>query len=79
MVIFSGILFCDKYIGSGRRSDVMKKFLKGTAVVAGLTVINIVVNVICNINGIDLDSTANTVGIALCAVFIYEKWTKNEK
>ena len=65
----------------------MKHFLKGAVVVVGVTVvmmiINIIINIVCNKNGIELNSTVmsmiSTFIGALAGVLIYEKWTKDEK
>ncbi|MCI8293144.1 MAG: hypothetical protein HFH53_06365 [Hespellia sp.] len=57
----------------------MKNFLKGAAVVAVVTIVLIIVNVICNINGIDLDSVSTGTTSAICAMFIYNGLTKDDK
>lgn len=57
----------------------MKSFLKGTAVWAIVMIVFIAINVICNINGINLDSVSNGAVMAVCVMLIYEGWAKNEK
>ena len=57
----------------------MKSFLKGTAVWAIVMIVLIAINVICNINGINLNSVSNGAVIAVCAVLIYRASTSNEK
>lgn len=56
----------------------MKHFLKGIIVVAGVMIVDIIINVICNINGIDLDSAANTLVCVVCSMFIYNRWIGKE-
>ncbi len=53
--------------------------LKGIAVLAGVMAVDMIINIICNINGIDLNSMANTFVSVLCATAIYGRWTRNEK
>lgn len=57
----------------------MKNFFKGAAVTAVILIIFIAINVICNMNGIDLDSISQGPVIAVCAMLIYKGLTKNEK
>lgn len=57
----------------------MKNLLKGAAITAAILIVLIVINVICNINGIDLDSISNGPVIAACTMLIYKGLTKNEK
>ena len=65
-----------------RKQEIMKHFLKGTAVVVVVTIvmmiINIIINIICNKNGIDLNSTAmsmlSTFIGGYSAIWIYQKW-----
>ncbi len=57
----------------------MKSFLKGTAVWAIVMIVLIAINVICNINGINLDSVSNGAVMAVCVMLIYEGWAKKEK
>lgn len=65
----------------------MNHFFKGAVVVVGVTivmmVINIIINIICNKNGIDLNSTVMSmistfIGV-LAGTWIYDKWIKGEK
>ena len=57
----------------------MMQFLKGAAATAIVLIVFIGINVICNINGIDLDSISNGPVIAVCAMLIYSGLNKNEK
>lgn len=57
----------------------MKHFFKGAVVTAVVLIVFIGINVICNRNGIDLDSVSNAPVIAVCAMLIYQGLTKNEK
>lgn len=70
-----------------RKQEVMKHFVKGAVVVVGVTfvmmIMNIIVNIVCNRNGIDLNSTAmsmvSTFIGALSGMMIYDRWIKDEK
>lgn len=57
----------------------MKHFLKGAAVTVIVLVVLIVINVICNMNGIELDSVSTGTVSAVGAMLIYYGLTKNEK
>lgn len=57
----------------------MKHFLMGAAVVAGVWIILIVINVICNINGHELDSVVTGCMAPIIALSIYDGLLKNEK
>lgn len=65
----------------------MKRFFKGAVVVAGvmivLLVINIFINIICNKNGVELNSTVVNMTLTFIAVLsgisIYDRWIKDEK
>lgn len=69
-----------------RKQEVMKHFLKAAVAVAGVTIvmmiINIIINIVCSKNGIDLNSTAmsmvSTFIGALSGMVIYNKWIKDE-
>ena len=56
-----------------------KHLLKGIAVMVGVIIVNMIINIVCNINGIDLNSTAQSAMSAICAVLIYNGLIKNEK
>lgn len=58
---------------------VMKHFLKGTAVTVVVMIVLIVINVICNMNGHELDSVSTGVVASVCAMLIYGGLTRNEK
>ncbi len=57
----------------------MKHVLKGAAVMAGVMIVNLILNIICNMNGVDLNSTVMGTTSAVCAMFIYNGLIKNEK
>lgn len=57
----------------------MNHLLKGVAVMAGVIVVNMLINIVCNMNGIGLNSTAQSTMSAICAMFIYNGLIKNEK
>ena len=56
----------------------MKNFLKGAAVAVVLIVL-IVINIICNMNGHELDSVSTGTVASVCAMLLYGGLTKNEK
>ena len=62
-----------------RKQEVMKNFLKGAAVVVVVLIILIVINVICNMNGHELDSVLTGTVASVCAMLLYGGLTKNEK
>ena len=57
----------------------MKHFIKGAAVTAAILIVLIVINVICNMSGHELDSTVTGVMAAICGMYIYDRLIKNEK
>lgn len=57
----------------------MNHFLKGAVVMVGVIIVNMIINIVCNVNGIDLNSTIQGTMSAVCAMFIYNGWIKNEK
>lgn len=57
----------------------MKNLLTGAAIVAAIMIILIAVNVVCNRNGIELDTTGVGVASAIGAMLIYQGMTKKEK
>lgn len=56
----------------------MKNLLKGAAAVVIIMIGNIVVNVLCNMWGIELNSTVQALVSAFCAILIYQGLTRNE-
>lgn len=48
------------------------KVLRGVVVTVVVLAVLIVVNIICNINHINLDSTLTGVSASVCAMLIYE-------
>lgn len=57
----------------------MKHFLKGAAVMAIVMIVNMIIHIVCNMNGIDLDSTVTGTVSAVSAMIIYDGWIRNEK
>lgn len=57
----------------------MKQILKGVAVTAIVLIIVIVINIICNVKGINMDSISNGAVVAACTVLIYRGVTRKEK
>ena len=57
----------------------MKHFLKGVAVTVVVMIVLIVINVICNMNGHELDSVSTGVVASVTAMLIYSGLIKNEK
>lgn len=57
----------------------MKHFLKGTTVTAGIIIINMLINVVCNMNGVDLNSTTTGTMSAVCGIFIYDRLIQHER
>ena len=56
----------------------MKKLLKGAAVTVVVMAILIVINVICNMNGHELNSVSTGVVASVGAMLIYDGLTKNK-
>lgn len=85
MDVFSGIVFCGKQNTlrkssyQERKDEVMKHVLKGAAILAGVMVVHIIINVICNMNGVELNSTVMSMLSTVCAILIYNEWIKKEK
>lgn len=57
----------------------MKKLLKGAAVAVVIMIVLIVINMICNMNGHELDSVSTGVVASVGAMLIYGGLDKNEK
>ncbi len=57
----------------------MKQILKGAAISAIVLIVFIAINVICNINGINLDSISSGPVIAVCAMLIFRESTRNRE
>lgn len=62
-----------------RKQKAMKSFMKGAAVVVAIWIVLVVINVICNMNGHELDSVPLGTMAAVCAILLYRGLTKNEK
>lgn len=61
-----------------REQEVMKNFLKGAAVTAVVLIVLIVINVICNMNGHELDSVSTGTVASVCAMLLYRGSTRND-
>lgn len=57
----------------------MKRFMKAVAIVAAIWFVLVVINVICNINGHELDSVPSGTMAAVCAMLLDRGLTKKEK
>ena len=57
----------------------MKHFLKGAAVTVVAMIVLIVINMICNVNGHELDPVSTGVVSSVGALLSYEGSIKNEK
>ncbi len=57
----------------------MKNLLKGAAVMAAVMIANLIVSIVCNMNGIELNSTVTGTVSAVSAMLIYRGLTKNGK
>ncbi len=57
----------------------MKRFLKGAAVTAAVLIVLIVINVICNMNGHELDAVSTGTAASVGAMLIHSGLTRNEK
>ena len=56
-----------------------KNLLKAVVVVVGVMIVDIVINVICNISGVDLNSISNTFVAVMFAMLLYNVWIKDNK
>lgn len=69
-----------EYIVTLDETGSMKKnLLKAVVVVVGVMIVDIVINVICNINGVDLNSISNTFVAVMFAMLLYNVWIKDNK
>ena len=57
----------------------MKNLLKGAAVMVVILIVLIVINVICNVNGHELDSVSAGAVASVGAMLMYGGLTKNNK
>ena len=62
-----------------RKQKAMKRFMKAVAIVAAIWIVLVVINVICNINGDDLNSISNTFVAVMFAMLLYNVWIKDNK
>lgn len=68
-----------KHICFERRLEAMNHFFKGVIVIAAVMIVNMVLHIICNRNGVDLNSTVTGTVSAVSAMLIYHGWIRNEK
>ena len=57
----------------------MKRFMKAVAIVAAIWIVLVVINVICNINGHELESVPSGIMAAVCAMLLDRGLTRKEK
>lgn len=57
----------------------MKNLLKGAAITAIVLIVNLILNMICNKQGINLDSTVTGTVSAVSAMLIYHGLMRKEK
>ena len=62
-----------------RKQKVMKRFMRGASIVVAIWIVLIVINVICNINGHELDPVLTGTAAAVGAVLVEGGLAKNEK
>ena len=62
-----------------RKQEDMKRFIKGAVVVVAIWIVLVVINVICNMNGHELDSVPSGTMAAVCAMLLYRGLARNEK
>ena len=78
-LLFSLVYYVLKiHICFGRRSKFMKNLLKAVAAMAVVLIINMIINIICNRNGFEINSIAQTYSSSLIAIALYHILTKNE-
>ena len=57
----------------------MKNLLKGAAITVIVLVVSMVIQIFCNVKGIQIDLTIAGPTTAVCAMLVYHGLTKNEK
>ena len=57
----------------------MKNLLKGAAITVIVLVVSMVIQIFCNVKGIQIDLTISGPTSAVCAMLVYHGLTKNEK
>lgn len=57
----------------------MNHFLKGAAVAAVVTIINLIIHVFCNTHGITLDPVMSGPVAVVCALLLYHGLIRKEK
>ena len=62
-----------------RKQEDMKRFIKGAVVVVAIWIVLVVINVICNMNGHELDSVPSGTMAAVCAMLLDRGLARNEK
>ncbi len=85
MTVLQELVFSLVYCFAGnkfileRKQEAMKRFMKGAAVVAAIWIVLVVINVICNINGHELDPVSTGATASVCAMLIAGGLTKNKE
>lgn len=57
----------------------MKHFLKWVAVMAGVMIVNIIINIVCNRYNVELNSSVVSVVSTVCAIIVYDGLIRREK
>ncbi len=57
----------------------MKNSFKAVVVGAGVIIMNMIIHIVCNMNGIELDSVVTGSTSAVLSMFIYQAWIRSEK
>lgn len=57
----------------------MKNLLKAAVVLAASMIVNIVINIICNMNGVELNTIVMSMTTTFVALMVYHTWIMNEK
>lgn len=57
----------------------MKHFLKWVAVMAGVMIVNIIINIVCNRYNVELNSSVVSVVSTVCAIVVYDGLIRREK
>lgn len=79
LLLFPIYYFAIKIFVSERKYKIMKNFIKGVATVAVVMIVSLIIHIICNKNGINLDSTVTGTVSAISALLIYRGLTRKEK
>lgn len=57
----------------------MNHLLKGAVITVVVILVNLVIHIVCNMHGIDLDSVVTGPVSAVSAMLLYQGWIRNEK